>query len=115
MHHHLALRQVSPGKRVRVHGISAGNGLLGRLCALGITPGALVDVCSQGHACCVRVRDSSIVLSDQMADLIVCEPLEDSPPGCCEEKSDAGQHPHEHGHEQGCGRRHRLPKHRFWE
>ncbi len=112
MHHHIALRQVSPGKRVRVHGISAANGLLGRLCALGITPGALLDVCSQGHACCVRVRDSSVVLSGQMADLIFCDPLEDSPVGCCDDHSVAEEHTHGHAH--GCRHQRECGKHRFW-
>lgn len=72
----IALLQVPAGRRVRIHGVSAGGGLRGRLCALGITPGTELDVCSQGHGCCVRVRDTSIVLGEQMADMVLCEPLD---------------------------------------
>ena len=73
------LRNVPAGKRVRIHGVNAEEGMRGRLCALGLTPGTELDVCSQGSGCCVRVRDTSVILCDQMAALLICEPLDDRP------------------------------------
>ena len=77
--HSIALRHVPAGKRVRIHDCCTNPALRGRLCALGITPGTEVDVCSQGHACCLRVRDTSLVLGAQMAEQVLCEPLDDLP------------------------------------
>lgn len=47
----------------------------GRLCALGITPGTEVEVCSRFGGCRVRVHDTSLVLGDTVADTIECEPV----------------------------------------
>lgn len=76
----LSLCHIPAGKRVRIQWVAAPDGgMRGRLCALGLTPGTELDVCSQGHGCCVRLRDTSIVLGNNMAEHIMCEPLETPP------------------------------------
>lgn len=69
------LSDVPPGCRVRVRRLCDERGLRGRLCALGITPGTELEVCSQSGACCVRVRDASLVLGDALAVDVYCEPV----------------------------------------
>ncbi|MDR3044416.1 MAG: ferrous iron transport protein A [Desulfovibrio sp.] len=69
------LSDVPAGCRVRVRRLCDKQGERGRLCALGITPGTELEVCSQGGACCVRVRDASLVLGDTLACDVYCEPV----------------------------------------
>ncbi|HEU6436245.1 MAG TPA: FeoA family protein [Nitratidesulfovibrio sp.] len=75
------LSDIPAGCRVRVRRLCDKQGERGRLCALGITPGTEIEVCSQAGACCVRVRDSSLVLGDTLACEVYCEPVHSAPVG----------------------------------
>ncbi|MCG8533280.1 MAG: ferrous iron transport protein A [Desulfovibrionales bacterium] len=47
--------------------------LRGRLCALGLTPGTVVEVCAPSS---IRVKDCLLTLGDDIACELECEPLE---------------------------------------
>ncbi|AAS97046.1 FeoA family protein [Nitratidesulfovibrio vulgaris] len=70
-----SLREAPAGSRVRVNRLCDCPRDRGRLCALGITPGSEIEVCSQAGGCCVRVRESSFVLGDSLACTVLCEPV----------------------------------------
>lgn len=73
------LNQVPVGKKVRVSGFGDCARARGRLCALGLTPGTEVEVCSfNGGPCNVKVRDCCVVLGQGMADQVLCEPVADA-------------------------------------
>lgn len=69
------LSDVPAGCRVRVRRLCDTRGERARLCALGITPGTELEVCSQAGACRIKVREASLVLGDALACGIDCEPV----------------------------------------
>jgi len=64
---------VEAGKRVHVVGVDAGEGLQGRLAAMGLVPGAAVDVIANSSRgpFIVAVKGSRIVLGHGMAQKII--------------------------------------------
>lgn len=64
---------VEAGKRVHIVGVNAGRGLQGRLAAMGLVPGAEVDVImnSPRGPFIVAVKGSRIALSRGMAQKIM--------------------------------------------
>jgi ferrous iron transport protein A len=78
------LNQVAVGEKVRVSALGDCPKARGRLCALGLTPGTEVEVCSRnggprnGGPCSVKVRNCCVVLGNGMADQVLCEPLCDT-------------------------------------
>lgn len=69
------LRKAPTGQKFRVRSLCSCPRDRGRLCALGITPGTEIEVCSQAGACCVKVRDTSLVIGDAIAEDVLCEPV----------------------------------------
>lgn len=69
----MVLAAARPGRTVRIEEIQAGRGLQARLAALGMTPGAQVEVISGGTRgpCIVALRNSRIALGHGMAGKIV--------------------------------------------
>ncbi len=71
----LRLNQAPEGSLVRVRGVEPANAARGRLCALGITPGAEIEICSQGVQCRIKVRNASLALGHDLAGCIECEAM----------------------------------------
>ena len=71
----MALSQVEAGRRVRVAAVRAGRGLYARLAAMGMAPGAEVEVIhnSAWGPFIVLVRGSRIMLGRGMTDRIEVE------------------------------------------
>jgi Fe2+ transport system protein FeoA len=70
----LPLSMVAPGERVRLLKINAGEGLAGRLSALGLTPGVeLTIVQDAGGPLLLAVRDSRLAVGRGMAQKMVVE------------------------------------------
>jgi ferrous iron transport protein A len=65
----MPLTVVEAGKRVHVVGVNAGEGLQGRLAAMGLVPGAEIDVImnSSHGPFIVAVKGSRIILGHGMA------------------------------------------------
>lgn len=69
------LRDIPAGKTVRVHSLTADKAARARLCALGILPGTRLEVCDNctgGGMRRIRVRGSSLVIGDCMAEGVEC-------------------------------------------
>ena len=69
----MSLAGVKPGKRVFIIGLAAGEGLRGRLAAMGLVPGTQVEVITnsaQGPFI-ISVKGSRIVLGHGMAQKIM--------------------------------------------
>ncbi len=72
--HALPLSMVAQGERVRLLKVNAGDGLIGRLNALGLTPGVELTVIQDaGGPLLLSVRDSRLALGRGMAQKIVVE------------------------------------------
>ncbi|WP_461209001.1 FeoA family protein [Desulfocurvus sp. DL9XJH121] len=70
------LRDYPAGSRVRIEGIRGCPKDRCRLLALGLTPGALAEVCANGGgSCCLRVRGADVVLDEALADTVSVQPL----------------------------------------
>lgn len=69
------LHEAPEGCRVRVRELCTCPRARGRLCALGITPGTELEICSHHGGCRVKVHDTSLVLGDMLADTVLCEPM----------------------------------------
>ncbi len=69
----MPLAAVKPGKRVFIIGLTAGDGLRGRLAALGLVPGAQVEVITNSARgpFIISVKGSRIVLGHGMAQKIM--------------------------------------------
>ncbi|MEZ0576789.1 FeoA family protein [Halodesulfovibrio aestuarii] len=67
------LNSLPAGCKARIRGFCSEPKLRGRLCALGLTPGTVVEVCSP---CSFRVKDCLLTLGDDIARKLECEPLE---------------------------------------
>ncbi len=63
-----ALNQFPAGSRIRIEKLSDCPKARGRLCALGLTPGTTVEMCSCGPGPCVlKVRGTSVCIGKGMA------------------------------------------------
>ena len=67
-----ALDKVPAGEKARIKSLCDCPRLRSRLCALGITPGTVVEVCAPGS---IKVREACLVLGEDMACQVLCEPL----------------------------------------
>ncbi len=71
-----SLLDMPSGRSVRVAAITGDGSARSRLCALGVTPGTHLEICS-GFGCRgsrrVRVRNSSLVLGESLACCVQCE------------------------------------------
>lgn len=67
------LDQVPAGRKATIRGFCGCSKARGRLCAMGLTPGTVVEVCAP---CSIKVRESCVALGTGMAALVTCEPLE---------------------------------------
>ncbi|WP_174408833.1 FeoA family protein [Desulfovibrio psychrotolerans] len=74
------LDKLPAGCRATIKGFCGCRKSRGRLCAMGLTPGTVVEVCAP---CSVRVRESCLALGREMAGLVTCEPLENEPRSGC--------------------------------
>lgn len=66
------------GSRFMVEDVSGAPAVRSKLCALGILPGTEIEVCRHGKgagAVCVRVRQSSLVLGENLARSIYCRAI----------------------------------------
>ena len=70
------LNSLPAGCKARIKGVCNKPKLRGRLCALGLTPGTVVEVCAP---CSIRVKDCLLTLGDDIACELECEPLENEP------------------------------------
>lgn len=79
----IKLNQAPEGSRVRIRKVESTNAARGRLCALGLIPGAEIDVFSQNGQCRIRVQNACLALCSNLAGCIECEamgfPLSNSP------------------------------------
>ena len=81
-HAGVPLTDTRPGQRVRVIAVDAGQALVARLCALGLTPGITAEVVAAGAGPVVlSVMGSRIVLGHGMADQVRVRPAPPAPPG----------------------------------
>lgn len=70
------LTSVSPGKCVRVHDVTGGDGLRARLCALGLTPGIPVKVITVGQGPVIlNVMGARLMLGHGMAEKIMVKEI----------------------------------------
>ncbi len=69
----MSLAVVKAGKRVHIVGLNAGPGLQGRLAAMGLVPGAQIDVImnSSRGPFIVAMKGSRIILGREMAQKIM--------------------------------------------
>ncbi|WP_082936438.1 FeoA family protein [Halodesulfovibrio spirochaetisodalis] len=67
------LNSLPTGCKARIKGLCSEPKLRGRLCALGLTPGTVVEVCSP---CRFKVKDCLLTLGDDIACTLECEPLD---------------------------------------
>jgi ferrous iron transport protein A len=68
------------GCRLRVSNLAGSPSSRSRLYAMGILPGAEMEVCQSGGgtgSVCVRVRQSSVVLGEKLARSIYCRMIDD--------------------------------------
>lgn len=74
------LLDVPCGKKLRVQELTGTPSIRSRLYSLGILPGTEMEVCKNGgsQCVCVRVRQSSVVLGDGMAEAVYCSPVDDT-------------------------------------
>lgn len=69
----MKLDEAQQGSRWRVRSISSVPSIRGRLCALGLTPGAELEVFAQDSQCRIKIRNSCIALCKEIARCIECE------------------------------------------
>lgn len=68
----LPLNRFPSGTRVTITALQAGTGARGHLCALGLTPGTLVEITSCGPGPCrLRIRDTDLLLGHGMAEKVL--------------------------------------------
>ena len=63
------------GRKLRVERLGGSKEIRSRLCSMGILPGTKLEVSrsARGQGCvCVRVRQSSLVLGESMAEAVCC-------------------------------------------
>lgn len=65
-----SLNKIPVGCRAKVTSLCDCPKLRGRLCALGVTPGTIVEVCAP---CSIKVRESCLALGEDMACQVLCE------------------------------------------
>jgi ferrous iron transport protein A len=72
----LPLAEASPGRRVKVKKISGGRRLCARMAALGIYPGAELELLCSGcdSPCVVKVRGGTLSLGKGVSEKILVEP-----------------------------------------
>lgn len=64
----LSLDAFPAGSRVRIKKLCACPSMRGRLCSLGLTPGATVEMCGAlGGTCRLKVRGADVVLTEGVA------------------------------------------------
>ncbi len=69
---HKRLHQFPAGSLVRIEQLCDCPKARGRLCALGLTPGTTVEVCSGGPGpCLLKVRGCSVAIGHGMADRVL--------------------------------------------
>lgn len=99
------LLDMPAGQRLLVRGLNASAPERAKLCALGIFPGAEMEVCQSScgkGGVRVRVRRSSLFLSEEMARSVHCGPA-----GQFAHRGCHGKHSHHgHGPHKGCCGRH---------
>lgn len=71
----ITLNQAPEGSRVRIRKVESTNAARGRLCALGLIPGAEIDVFSQSGQCRIRVQNACLALCSTLASCIECDAL----------------------------------------
>jgi|GEM_PF-635566 len=71
----IRLNQAPEGTRVRIRKVESTNAARGRLCALGLIPGAEIDVFSQSGQCRIRVQNACLALCSTLAGCIECEAM----------------------------------------
>ncbi|MFV0350570.1 MAG: ferrous iron transport protein A [Halodesulfovibrio sp.] len=69
------LDKVPAGCKATIRGYCGCSRERGRLCALGLTPGTVVEVCGP---CSVKVREACVALGIEVAGQVTCEPLENN-------------------------------------
>ena len=68
----LPLNSFPSGSKVTVTALDAGAGARCRLCALGLTPGTLVEITSRGPGPCrLKVRNTDLLLGHGMAEKVL--------------------------------------------
>jgi len=68
MHTTRSLGSFPAGARVTIKKLCACPRTRGRLCALGLTPGATVEICNAAAGSCrLKVRGADLVLTDDLA------------------------------------------------
>lgn len=78
----MTLPQFPAGSRVRIEKLCECPKARGRLCALGLTPGTTVEVCSQGPGpCMLKVRGSNVAIGQGMASRVYGSEVSDSEQG----------------------------------
>ena len=71
------LCQFPSGSKVRVTGLESGGGARCRLCALGLTPGTVIEVTQNGPGPCrLKVRGSDLVLGQGLAHKVMALPAD---------------------------------------
>lgn len=80
-HHVFPLTATCPGQRVRVYDVQGGDGLRGRLCAMGLAPGTPVDVVAIGQGPVIlNVMGSRIMIGYGMAAKLMVRELNSAMP-----------------------------------
>jgi ferrous iron transport protein A len=73
-----SIDQVEDGNFVRITGFDAGKGALSRLCALGLVPGTVVQVITNGKGPVkLRFRETEVVIGRKFAEKIKVQPYKD--------------------------------------
>jgi len=75
------LSEIPCGCKLRVLDLLGSPASRSRLYAMGILPGVEMEVCQSGNGAgnvCVRVRQSSLILSENLAKLIYCRAIIDN-------------------------------------
>ncbi|WP_366519889.1 FeoA family protein [Halodesulfovibrio sp.] len=67
------LNSLPTGCKARINALCSEPKLRGRLCAMGLTPGTVVEVCSP---CSFKVKNCLLTLGDDVACKLECEPLD---------------------------------------
>jgi len=74
----LSIDQIEDGNIVRIIGLDAGKGALSRLCALGLVPGTIVQVITNGKGPVkLRFRETEVVIGRKFAEKIKVQPYKD--------------------------------------
>jgi ferrous iron transport protein A len=75
-HKNQPLTAFPKGKHVRIEALEGGSSARCRLCALGLTPGSSLEICSSGPGPCrLKVRGADLVLGHGLAEKVLASPL----------------------------------------